>query len=206
MDMRRRKHRRKKIGNMSIIYISSILALSFMGVGYAAWNDGLNIEMAITTGDTFSSLKDINISQIELEDGEWLSFEYSDETQKLYIDGEVFPSFDSSIPIKLIDKGSIPTKLINIDALDDADITELNKESKGKYSRRMSFVDENIVEGLDLNINPENDKNSDNDNRSMQRFSIIEQDEINSLQEEIDEYKEIRDYKFDYKIILEQAL
>lgn len=48
--MRNKKRRRKYGGKMSVIYISIIVSLGAMGVGYAAWGEGLKIGMNITTG------------------------------------------------------------------------------------------------------------------------------------------------------------
>lgn len=205
---KRRKNHKRMVGNMSILYISSILALSFMGVGYAAWNDGLNLDMAITTGNTESLFAAINISNKDLDDGEWISLTLSNDKKTLYIDGEVYPTFNGNIPIKILDNGSIPVILKNIDYDNGADITKLKEEGKNKYSRR-SFVKEDVVETFDLNINPDNvndAKNGNKDNIRKQIYSLENQDEISNLQEQIDQYNTEEEYDFEYELLLEQAL
>ena len=203
--MRRRKHNRRKIGNMSIIYISSIIALSFMGVGYAAWSDGLNIDMIVKTGNTFPVHELNRISKINLDDGEWISLKLSDDKKTLYIDGEVYPTYNGAIPVKIVDEGSIPVTLKDIDSDNATDITELKEEAKAKYSRS-SFTVEDVVESFDLNINPDNDKEDSKDKGRMKMYSLEEQDEITNLQNQINEYKKVKDYDFEYELLFEQAL
>lgn len=194
-------------GNMSIICITTIIALSSIGVGYAAWNNGLNTDMAITTGNIQRVFSKFEVSDKDLDEGEWLSFTLSDDKQILYIDGEVFPSFNSSIPIKIIDEGSIPSKLQKIESIYDTDIIELKEKTKKKYSRS-KFTMEDVVEPINLSINPDNDKEKDknSDNRKMQKYLLKDQDEISNLQEQIDQYNTEKNYNFEYELLIEQDI
>ena len=201
--LRKRRNRKKILGNSSIIYITTIIALSFMGVGYAAWSSGLNLDIDLTTGYIQGRIKEINNRDLNLEDGEWISFRFSDDNQTLYIDGEVYPTFNENIPLKIANEGSIPIKISDIASTHDRDITELKEETRGKYSRR-SYIDEDVVECFQLNIKPDNDR--ENDHSRMQRDSIEEQDEISNLQDKIDQYNTKQEYEFIYEFLLEQSL
>lgn len=213
--MRRRKHKRM-VGNISIMYISTILALSFIGVGYAAWSGDISMSFSIDTGKLQGSIGDIKKSKINFDDGESISFKYSNENRNLSLVGEVYPTFDEEIPIKIIDEGNVPVKFGNIDLVKAAEISKLKEESKGKF-RRATLIEENIITSLGLNISPENNKDSDSglykDIKKVKRYSIEEQDntsgleeQISNLKRQIDEYDTEEEYDFEYELLLEQDL
>lgn len=187
---------------MSIIYISTIIALSSMGIGYAAWNSGLHLDTRVETGYIKGSIEEIDNFDLNLDDGEWISFDFSDDNQILRIKGEVYPSFSQNIPLRILDQGSVPVYLKNMD-LNDADITKLIKESRASY-RVNSYKREDIVESFKLNISPDNG-NGDRNKRS-QRNSSEDQDEISNLQDKLNQYDRKEDYQFKYEFLLEQAL
>lgn len=209
--MRRKKRNHKRMaGNMSIMYISTILALSFIGVGYAAWSGDISMSFSIDTGKLQGSIGDIKKSEINFDDGESISFKYSNENRNLSLVGEVYPTFDENIPIKIIDEGNVPVKFGDIDLVKAAEISELKEESKRKF-RRATLIDEDIIKSLGLNINPDNGLYRDI--KKVKRYSIEEQDKISDLEEQIsnlkrqiDEYDTEEEYDFEYELLLEQDL
>lgn len=186
---------------MSIIYVATIFALSTMGVGYAAWSGQLNIDAIVKTGNIQGRIKEINNSDLDLEEGEWLTFRLTDDNQNLEIEGEVYPGFNKNIPLKIIDEGSVPVLVKDLH-LNNAEITELREESMIK-DRGNSDVDEDIVKSYKINIKADNDRD---DHSEMERNSSEEEDEISNLEGLIDKYKTEKDYRFEYNIILEQSL
>lgn len=130
--LRRRKGRKKVMGKLSMIYISGIIALSAMGIGYASWTGNLNIDTWIKTGYTKARIEEVRerieeINGLNSGDGEWISLRFSNDNQTLYVDGEVYPEFNGSIPLKIIDEGSIPSMLKSIDSTNSTSVIGLNR-------------------------------------------------------------------------------
>ena len=193
--MLRRKRRKRVMGKLSIIYISGIIGLSAMGIGYASWSGNLNIDTWIKTGYTKARIEEIN--SLNSGDGEWISLRFSEGNQTLYVEGQVYPEFNRNIPLKIIDEGSVPSMLKDLYLINDTGNTTLTWGTRDIYNGSNSNIDENIIELLRLNINPSN--------------NIIErdywgEDEILNLQEQINQYNTEGDYKFKYEILLEQSL
>lgn len=180
---------------MSVVYIATIVAFSTMGVGYAAWNSDLNLEMTIKTGYIEARIKEIE--NLYLEDGEWIEFKLSDDHQTLYIEGEVYPSFNRNMPLEILDEGSIPVLLKNMDAITDTDIIELRKDES---SNNRSNAYETIAESFQINISPYND------DRVVRRSCLQDEYDISSLEAMINQYNTERNYPFEYQLLLEQSL
>ncbi|WP_352420625.1 hypothetical protein [Proteiniborus sp.] len=106
--MRRRKTR-KRFRSSSILYISAIVALNFIGLGYAMWEETHNMNVSITTGDIdpgFDSVSTVS------ENGE-VKTTLSEDKKKLFIEGIYYPSSIIDISIGVKNEGSIPVVLNN---------------------------------------------------------------------------------------------
>lgn len=170
--MRKRRKQKKLFGRMSIIYITMIIAVSAMGVGYAAWNDGLSMNVGITTGYI--------APQIYIDQSEYEEFDYklSNGNMTLYIERGVEQNSSEGISIKIEDNGSIPTKLIDGINSDPSNVSFVTLVNQG--------------EGVfTLNINPLSD--TDNNNiieqnvatSNVQAETYDVQDEVSNIQNEI---------------------
>lgn len=87
---------------MSSIYIATIVSLGLMGAGYGYWNDNLNLDVSITTGN-INGCFNPTISYIE-----GLCLSVSGDGRTLYIEGEVHPGFNQDISVEVINDGTIP--------------------------------------------------------------------------------------------------
>ncbi len=90
------------MSSMSVIYITSIVSLSLMGLGYGMWNDDLNLNVSTTTGKLNARF---NPSSSYI-DGLYLSV--SNEGKILEITGEVYPGFNQETSVEIINNGTIP--------------------------------------------------------------------------------------------------
>ena len=211
MDLRRRK-RRKVSGKMAVLYISMIISLGAMGVGYAAWNDGLKVNMNITTGN-IDAWHVIEEEVFRVDDGE-LIFTLSEDKRTLIIDGEVYPTFNMNIPIEIKDKGTVPSKIINIARNESDEISELQSKKESRV-RTMSFFKDDILGSFDLNIQPPEKEEKSSRQSSFSTMSIEDSGlegqisrvkrEINDLEQEIDDYNQTEKYEFKYDLLFEQA-
>lgn len=199
---------------MSIVCIAAIVGLSAMGIGYGYWTDSLNIGVSVTTGN-------INQAFLTQNGNGDLSLTLSEDGRTLYISGEVYPSFNDNIIVKVIDNGSIPSvfsgeikeSLVN-------EIADVIEQDHSGYSR-YSLIDEDIIKTFEINISP------GNDDTMMQGFYSINQietfdiqdevtdiqleinsieEEINSIQEEIDRLNIIEERQFIYELQFEQGI
>lgn len=206
-----------------------IVSFGAMGVGYAYWvNDlNLNANMSITTGctDATYSLKD---SFYDIENVGFLDINVDDN--KLIVEGEVYPGFNHNFDIDIIDKGTVPLALKEIEELDNKDEVaglEKNKEYSngfrtfGTFSKRdgslymSNSIQDEVRDTLNLSIAPDIEENSSK-NRAFSSVSISSnsEDEIESLKnrirelrQELDEYESMReDFNFKYNLLLEQDL
>lgn len=212
MDMCRRRHRRK-IGNISIIYISTILALSFIGVGYAAWNSGLTIDVAIKTGFTKLAMNILD-NKYNLDNGK-LEFYLSQEKDTLIIKGEVYPSFNEEIKIEVIDEGSIPSLYNDIEK-ENSDITDLKEANNSRYGRMSTMSNRSNhknVELFNLEIDSSNHFKDDEDSKMSMRFFRSSMEELSGLEgdikrlkDEIRAYEQEEEYEFKYKLLFQQGL
>lgn len=143
-------------GKTTVIYISLILSLSLMGVGYAAWNQEITIHTTVTTGDATVGV-DIQEGRISVENGRYLDVRVEDKNVK--ISGEVYPGFSNGLDIDILDKGSVPVMLKKVEGSNDADVASLN--STKKYSGLRTFSaygklgKDEVRESFNLNISPD---------------------------------------------------
>lgn len=144
-------------GKTTILYISLILSLSLMGVGYAAWNDTLTINTTITTGDVFV---DVNTQKgrIFVDNGKYLDIDVVDN--EIGITGVVYPGFSDSLDIDILDKGSVPVMLKSVEGSNDEDVASLNNTNKYHGLRTFSAFgpklgQDEVRESFNLNISPD---------------------------------------------------
>lgn len=204
--MRKRKRRRVN-GKLGLLYISMIVSLGTMGVGYAAWNNSLNVELSLKTG--FIKPAFVIDSNLITSDGN-LNFELSDDEQTLIIGGDIYHGFNEDIEIRIKDEGSIPVELSKIDK-DIRDVSNL-VDNKRQY-RALSRYDDEYIETFDLNIKPKEPTDTDevgedymdNSLSSYENLSGLEWD-IKILEEEIRKYDKEYNYEFEYKLTFDQGI
>lgn len=188
-----------------LIFITAIISLSVMGIGYAAWNDNTKINVYMETGfiNPVFSIKD---AQRDFEDGDF-RYSISDNGKVLEITGTVYHEFNENIPIKIIDEGSIPSVYTELDIVYENEISDIN-ENLDKRIKSLNTYD-NYVQSFDVNINPDNNLQSRRFNETFScgddEISNLEQ-AIRELENEIRQYEEVGDYSFEYILNFEQGL
>lgn len=206
--MRRRKVKYK---SNKIIFMSLIISMSFIGVGYASWNDTATICMTIKTGcikptfcfdDIYPDVEGGNIKLIPSKDG-----------YTLKVEGEVYPNFNDDINIKIKEEGSIPSVFKKLDK-DENENTNLFNNKTSKLRSNNINTEESLIESFKIEIKHDY---SDEDKFLKMNAMNFEQEEIDSilsidqeiskLQEKIDQYKNLEDnIKFNYKLYFEQGI
>ena len=177
----------KSIGKKAIIFMSLILCVSLLGVGYSRWNTDMGTIVNVTTGFLKPTFL-LDEHKISFPDGE-LSLSLSDDGHTLYIEGEVYPEFNENILIKIVDEGSVPSVLDEVDE-DDGDISAL------EFGKR-------DVENFELNICPENDT----DAKQYKDYDTVDMgQQIENLKERIKSYKREENYRFEYILSFEQDI
>jgi len=179
--------------------------MSIIGAGYATWNEDTQINLSLKTG-YLDPVLFLGNDEITFGD-EKLKLELSDDGRTLDIKGEVFPSFNEDISIKIIDEGSIPSVFSDLYEEND-DIAVLKGLSNSKH-KSMLNTSSDYIESFEINISPENDnskmKSSNIDFSSSDEISKLEH-EIEKLEEDIRLYNKEENYRFEYIISFEQGL
>ena len=143
-------------------------------------------------------------------------------------DLDIFPSFRDNIPLDIIDKGSVPVALYNVDTTSYNSIAEL--EEIGIVNRVDGFYEDadTIINSFLLNIEPKNDyKGIPVDNSASidivydtedglsdieMKINIIElevnrvEEEISILEEELNRINRIERHNFTYELQFEQGI
>lgn len=183
----RRKRKSRKIRSTPIIYITAIISLSLMGVGYGMWTDGLNINVNLTTGNIRPN------AQVKSTGYGDLNIDVSEDGQNILLSGEVYPSFNEDITIKILDNGTVPVILDSIKA-ETSEIAELSQQKKARYGLLSSMIKDDVIEIFNLSISPPESENENVMMRSatysLQAITEEEdeiQSEINQLEREIEE-------------------
>ncbi|NYB74278.1 hypothetical protein HZF24_08985 [Sedimentibacter hydroxybenzoicus DSM 7310] len=200
------KRIKSKLIRKKLIFISLIISLSIMGIGYAAWNDGTKINVSMKTG-FIKSVFLLDNTKDKFKDGE-LFYSLSQGGRVLDITGEVYPSFNKDITIKIIDEGTIPSGYSGLEEDAENEISELNEYS-GKQRKNLN-IHENYIEHFELKINP--DSNYEEARQFNEAFSNISgeisnlEQAINELEAKIRLYDNKRNYRFEYVLNFEQEL
>lgn len=204
----RNKQGKKTSGKKTIMFITIILFMGLMGVGYASWNERVVIKMQIQTGHTKPSflLKDgvLNYSNGQLE------LYLSEDGNILYVEGEVSPDFNQDIPIEIVDKGSIPSAFKELADEYDEGISDLKDDLNAHTYRNYGFLEkENIMKSFKLNIGG---YENGTDNKEDESYVIYNEDmsdlelQIRGLKDEIDLYNTEKTYNFEYELNFEQDM
>lgn len=170
-----------------IIFISLIVSMSVIGIGYASWNDGTKLELTMKTG-FIRPVFDLVNSEETFDDGD-LSFSLSNDKRTLTISGKVYKSFNKDLTIRIVDEGSIPSVFNSLDKQDE-NISKI--PDSGDY-----------IESFEITIKPD----IDNDTNYIQNDGLSElEQQISNLIEEINQYSSIEKYDFEYILNFEQGL
>lgn len=177
--------RRKKImslANKKIIFISLIISMSVIGVGYAEWNDTTTINLSTKTGYILKDFINNSCGQfLYNENGEFIKYCVKKDT--LFIKGTIYSKFNQEFEIFLDDTGTVPSSIIK------KDIKEDNKDNK--YISKIKHIkDDSFV----LNIHPINDNSGKELNLNIDDLSI------DSLSNEINDYNAEKKYEIYYEI------
>lgn len=188
----------RRLLRKKIIFISIIVSMSIMGIGYAAWNDSTKISLTMKTG-FIEPLFYLDNNQVTYNDGK-LIFSLSDDRRTLNIEGKVYPNFNEDLTIKIIDEGTIPSVFKGLDEQDE-NISELNRYSEN--ARNNLYVNDNQIESFKLKINL--DRDNDYDVYSSKEKLELEQ-AIEAKKNEINLYDREENFEFKYVLNFEQGL
>jgi len=128
---------KKKRSGINLMIISSILSLNLIGIGYAQWNDGLNIVTSISTGNIDPIFIEKNIDN--LNDKGTLTAKMLDK-RIIWVEGQVETDYEGILSYGLQNNGSIPVKF---------------GRTYDNQCQTMSL--KNMNEGLELELNQQND-------------------------------------------------
>jgi len=96
-SLRRRK--KKKSYFKSTIFIVAIITLSFIGVGYGAWNEGLETNVSIKTGELNFVVESIHSDSLNVE--------ISNDGKTINISGEVVAGSGETVSITVRNNGTV---------------------------------------------------------------------------------------------------
>ncbi|NLW23081.1 MAG: hypothetical protein GXY88_07500 [Tissierellia bacterium] len=140
--------KRKKILHIkSTIFIVAIIAVSSIGIGYGYWNEGLNMDVSISTGNfnlSFTGGQSDNLIVVPSFDGKTLK-----------VSGECYEGKKETITFSIINEGTVPA------VLEDGTIIYPGKTREFKYIidleeyrkpllQGKSIVPEQYEEGFDM--------------------------------------------------------
>jgi len=200
MDMKKRRLVKTKV-----IFLVTILSMSILGVGYSSWEDNNNIRLSVKTG-FINPVFYVENEKISYGD-EKLVLTPSDDGRTLYVEGEVYPSFNNDISIKIIDEGTIPSVFNNLYENND-NIATLTGLSNSKQQRSSLNIKNDYIESFEINISPDCDnkvQSSEVNTNSKGNISDLE-NEIEILKEKIRLYDKEENYEFEYILSFEQGL
>lgn len=173
----------------STMFIVIIIILSSLGVSYGAWNEDLNMDISIKTGNIEPRFHTKGSDLIRDEDCE-LTLDLKDNGHTLEIGG--WCCSDTKIPIKVVNKGSIPVILDSAE-MHDSEIVDLIVEEKeeigvGKYNE------------FYINIKADDASNSVVPNLKIDN---IEEFDIDTIMNKLSKPE---DHFFEYKLEFEQGI
>ena len=122
-----------KFSGVSLVLTASVMALNFLGIGYAHWSNDLEIMATITTAKFNPKFQNANISGR----GDLKASKISDD--KIEISGKVEADSNwGDIKFKLKNESDIPVKVY----LPDGEIIELSDQNDSEKFRLP--LDENV--------------------------------------------------------------
>ncbi|HOJ10147.1 MAG TPA: hypothetical protein PK733_06095 [Clostridiales bacterium] len=104
-----KKRRRKKHVSNSLVIVSAIITLNFLGISYAIWNESLSMNVSVSTGyidPYFSSC--IIVDKIP-GTGNGLTAIISEDGHSIEIMGTVNRGYEGELHYHVSDSGSVPT-------------------------------------------------------------------------------------------------
>lgn len=101
----RRRIKRKKQNFKSAIFIAIIIALSSIGLGYGYWNEALDMDFTIETGDF-----DVQVDSVSSGS---LSVGTSNGGKTVYISGQVISGSSETVSFTVKNVGTVPAILGN---------------------------------------------------------------------------------------------
>lgn len=197
--------KKRRLVKTKVIFIATILSMSILGVGYSSWEDNNNIRLSIKTG-FINPVFYVENEKISFGD-EKLVLIPSDDGRTLYVEGNVYPSFNNDVSIKIIDEGSIPSVFNNL--YEDSDnIATLTGLSNSKQKRSSLKIKNDYIEFFEINISPDCDNNVQSSNtKTVFNDSISElENEIETLKDKIRLYDREENYEFEYILSFEQGI
>lgn len=197
--------KKRRLVKTKVIFIATIVSMSILGVGYSSWEDNNNIRMSIKTG-FINPVFYVENEKISFGD-EKLVLIPSDDCRTLYVEGNVYPSFNNDISIKIIDEGSIPSVFNNLYE-DSNNIATLTGLSNSKQKRSSLNIEKDYIEFFEINISPDYDNNVQLSNtKTIFNDSISElENEIEILKDKIRLYDREENYEFEYILSFEQGI
>jgi hypothetical protein len=197
--------KKRRLIKTKVIFLATILSMSILGVGYSSWEENNNIRLSVKTG-FINPVFYVDDEKISFGD-EKLVLIPSDDGRTLYVEGEVYPSFNNDISIKIIDEGSIPSVFNNLYENND-NIATLTGLSNSKQQRSSLNIKNDYIESFEININPNCDnKIQSSEANTISKGSISElENEIEMLKEKIRLYDREENYDFEYVLSFEQGI
>ena len=184
-----------------IIFISIIISMSLIGVGYASWTDETTINLSVKTGFVKQSFNTENSKCFENGD---IFFDVSNYGKTLNIKGDVYPEFNEDLTINIVDNGTVPSLITEVSG-ENNNISTL----KGSFKNRAinnSYDFKKNGDSFKININPNNNHNE----LKQLNATNLNGDDIGNLENEVDFIKEKiasydnkENYKFNYIISYE---
>lgn len=108
VDNLRRRRRKKILNSKSTMFIITIIALSSIGMGYGAWNEGLNIDVSAETGNL-----DLRFASEDISEYSDMRVDSSSDGKTLHISGEVVGGYSGSVYFEVENIGTVPAVLTN---------------------------------------------------------------------------------------------
>lgn len=136
---------RKYIGLISIAFI---LALSAVGIGYGAWNDGLQTEVTVKTGD-FDLV--VEITKVEYRTAilgrwkthyDWYMISPSNNDEVNVVLDNTTPEKDYYIYFKVKNEGTIPIHYVLAECISEDDAEVKWNDSKPRYIPKILNVND----------------------------------------------------------------
>lgn len=205
-----RKRKRKGLSSISMIFITAIISLSLIGVGYGYWNDGLNIYTTITVGNINPEAYIVDYSSLNINT--------TDDGSTIKLSGDIYRGSNENLKIRILDKGTIPVVLEEITTITDSEIVDLNRQGKMNYGL-FSLSKDDIVEEFQLIISHDGNHNiSDFVNYSFINDEVLEardeiqtkisviSEEIRQLEEELSRLNQEEYHTFRYDLLFIQGI
>lgn len=148
-----RRKRHKGLSKTGCIYISIIVLLNLIGVGYGYWADGLEIQNTVSTGNIDPVFSDYTISSLDkekepayetIDSKEDIKEEKDKKTLKINIDN-AYPGYSVNIDYTITNRGTIPIickpePTINCTAPIDVHVMQPSDIIKGDGGRQRGTI------------------------------------------------------------------